>query len=86
MGGLFQLAHGTVCDAEEIIEAAVPGDGFGWGEHNGDVHIGCERFFQPTYAAQLVANWLPALDGVVDKLTPAPPWPTWAADMVRRPS
>ena len=30
---------------------------------------GCERFFGPTYTAHLVADWLPALDGVVDKLT-----------------
>jgi SAM-dependent methyltransferase len=69
VGGLFQLAHGTVCDAATVFEAAASGDGFGWGEHNSDVHIGCERFFQPTYAAHLVTDWLPALDGVVEKLT-----------------
>ena len=34
-----------------------------------DVHDGCERFFRPGYDANLVAEWLPALDGVVDKLT-----------------
>ena len=28
----------------------------------------CERFFRPGYAANLVGAWLPALDGVVDKL------------------
>jgi SAM-dependent methyltransferase len=69
VGGLFQLAHGTVCDAATVFEAAATGQGFGWGEHNSDVHVGCERFFQPTYAAHLVTSWLPALDGVVDKLT-----------------
>ena len=69
VGGLFQIAHGTVCDASTIFERAVSGHGLGWGEHNSDVHHGCERFFQPTYAAHLVADWLPALDGVVDKLT-----------------
>jgi ubiquinone/menaquinone biosynthesis C-methylase UbiE len=30
--------------------------------------VGCERFFRPTYTAYLVNAWLPALDGVVDKL------------------
>ena len=29
---------------------------------------GCERFFRPGYAANLVAGWLPALDGVEAKL------------------
>ena len=69
MVGLFQIAHGTVCDATRIVEAARSGDGVGWQEHNADVHVGCERFFRPTYTAHLVADWLPTLDGVVDKLT-----------------
>ena len=69
VGGLFQTAYGTVCDANRIIEAARTGDGVGWGDHCTDVHAGCERFFAPTYAAHLVADWLPALDAVVDKLT-----------------
>ena len=41
--------------------------GLGWHEHNDDVHEGCERFFRPGYAANLVSAWLPALDGVVDE-------------------
>lgn len=69
VGGLFQIAHGTACDAHRIVEVARTGDGVGWGDHNADVHIGCERFFRPTYTAHLIADWLPALDGVVAKLT-----------------
>ena len=69
VGGLFQIAHGTVCDSARILEVARTGDGVGWGDHNSDVHVGCERFFAPTYNAHLVADWLPALDGVVDKLS-----------------
>ena len=33
-----------------------------------DVHEGCERFFRPSYNAHLVAEWLPSLEGVVEKL------------------
>ncbi|WP_152190224.1 class I SAM-dependent methyltransferase [Georgenia satyanarayanai] len=66
--GLFQIAHGTIRGTPAIIEAARIGGGHGWHEHNGDVHVGCERFFRPSYAAYLVDAWLPALDGVVDKL------------------
>jgi SAM-dependent methyltransferase len=66
--GLFQIAHGTLRDSPRIIEAARDGAGLGWHEHNDDVHLGCERFFKPGYAANLVPSWLPALDGVVDKL------------------
>ncbi len=69
VGGLFQIAHGTASDAGRIIEAARSGIGVGWGDHNSDVHDGCERFFRPTYSAYLVDAWLPALHDVVDKLT-----------------
>ncbi len=66
--GFFQIAHGTVRDAPEIIEAARRGDGLGWHEHNSDVHNGTERFFRPGYNANLVSGWLPALEGVTEKL------------------
>lgn len=67
--GLFQIAHGTIRDTPSIIEAARRGDGVGWHDHNADVHVGCERFFAPSYRAHLVAEWLPACDGVAEKLT-----------------
>jgi SAM-dependent methyltransferase len=66
--GFFQIALGTVTDSPNIVDAARTGAGFGWHEHVSDVHEGCERFFRPGYNANLVAAWLPALDGVVDKL------------------
>lgn len=67
--GLFQLAHGTVRDAPSILDAAREGDGLGWHAHNGDVHVGCERFFRTMYNGHLIGEWLSALDGAVDKLT-----------------
>ncbi|GAA1503021.1 class I SAM-dependent methyltransferase [Nocardioides humi] len=66
--GFFQIALGTARDSHRVIEAARTAAGLGWHEHNADVHTGCERFFRPGYAANLVSSWLPALDGVVDKL------------------
>ena len=66
--GFFQIALGTVIDSPRITEAARSGAGVGWHEHNHDVFEGCERFFRPGYNASLVPSWLPALDGVVEKL------------------
>jgi SAM-dependent methyltransferase len=66
--GFFQIALGTVLDSPRITEAARSGEGVGWHEHNHDVFEGCERFFRPGYNASLVPAWLPALDGVVEKL------------------
>ena len=66
--GFFQLALGSVLDSPRITESAKSGEGVGWHEHNHDVFDGCERFFRPGYNANLVPEWLPALDGVVEKL------------------
>jgi SAM-dependent methyltransferase len=66
--GFFQIALGSVHDSPNIVEAARSGQGVGWHEHVHDVHEGCERFFRPGYNANLISAWLPALDGVIEKL------------------
>lgn len=66
--GFFQIALGSVIDSPKIVERARDGGGMGWHEHTHEVHDGCERFFRPGYNAHLTGEWLPALDGVVDRL------------------
>jgi SAM-dependent methyltransferase len=66
--GFFQIAVGSVIDSPRITEAAKSGEGVGWHDHVHDVHEGCERFFRPSYNAHLLTEWLPALEGVVEKL------------------
>jgi SAM-dependent methyltransferase len=66
--GFFQVMSGATRALPSIIERFRTGEGFGWHEHDHDVFEGCERFFRPGYAANLIPSWLPALDGVVAKL------------------
>jgi SAM-dependent methyltransferase len=66
--GFFQIALGTVHDTQHIVDAARSGAGYGWHQHDTDVHVGCERFFRPSYHANLVGTWIPALEGVEQKL------------------
>ncbi len=66
--GAFQLALGTVKAEPRIAKAFRSGAGMAWGEQDSGVHEGCERFFRPGYVGNLISGWLPALDGVVDKL------------------
>ena len=66
--GAFQMFAATVRDEPSITHAARTGGGFGWHEHSQGVFDGTERFFRPGYAANLVASWIPALDGVEEKL------------------
>ncbi len=51
----------------DLARMAAPALGWGWHEHDGDV-FGCEQFFRPGYIANLIPSWIPALDGVEDKL------------------
>ena len=44
------------------------GAGVGWHEHDAGVYEGCERFFRPGYAMNLVSQWIPALEGVKARL------------------
>jgi 2-polyprenyl-3-methyl-5-hydroxy-6-metoxy-1,4-benzoquinol methylase len=66
--GAFLLALGALRAEPRITEAFRTGAGLGWHEQDGDVFLGCEQFFRPGYAANLVPSWIPALDGVEEKL------------------
>ena len=69
VGGAFQIALGSAEARDHIAEAFTTGTGFGWGEHHHDVFEGCQRFFEPGYRANIVQSWIPALDGVHERLT-----------------
>ncbi len=63
------LAASTAKDEEKVCEAFRTGKGLGWHEHHHDLFHGTERLFKPGYVANLVSQWIPALDGVHEKLT-----------------
>ena len=62
--GAFQVALSAVKAEPKIAEAFRTGAGLGWHEHDAQLFHGTERFFRPSYAANLVSSWIPALDGV----------------------
>jgi SAM-dependent methyltransferase len=66
--GAFQVATAALRAVPRITEAFRTGAGFGWHEHDHQLFHGTERFFRPGYAANLVDQWLPALDGIVARL------------------
>jgi SAM-dependent methyltransferase len=66
--GAFQLALAALHDAPRIEEVFRNGQGVGWHEHHAGLFEGTERFFRPTYVANLVSSWIPALEGVKAKL------------------
>jgi SAM-dependent methyltransferase len=56
-------------DQSKAIEAFRTGQGVPWSDHDGRLYCGVAAFYRNGYRKQLVPEWLPALDGVVEKLT-----------------
>ncbi len=68
LGGAFETIASCYADHDQFVDAFRTGAGVGWHEHDERLFSGVDRFFRPGYAAHLVQGWLPALDGVVEKL------------------
>ena len=68
LGGAFETVASCYTDHEAFAHAFTTGEGVAWGDHDERLYSGCLRLFRPGYEAHLVDSWLPALDGVVDKL------------------
>jgi SAM-dependent methyltransferase len=66
--GAFQIAVAQFRAIPKMAQAMRSGLGLGWHEHDTSLFHGTERFFRPGYAANLVSNWIPQLDGVEARL------------------
>jgi len=66
--GAFQIAVAQFKIIPKMVKSFKTGLGVGWHEHDTSLFHGTERFFRPGYAAYLVNDWIPALDGVKAKL------------------
>jgi SAM-dependent methyltransferase len=66
--GAFQIAVAQFKAIPKMTQAFRTGLGLGWHEHDTALFHGTERFFRPGYAANLVASWIPALDGFEARL------------------
>jgi SAM-dependent methyltransferase len=68
MAPAFEVAASFWLDEDQIVETFRSGEGLGWHAHNHRMFCGTESFFRTGYRAHLVSEWLPALDGVVERL------------------
>jgi 2-polyprenyl-3-methyl-5-hydroxy-6-metoxy-1,4-benzoquinol methylase len=66
--GAFHIISSCFKDEPKITQAFRTGDGVGWHEHDANLFFGTERFFRPNYQNNLLSAWIPALDGVAEKL------------------
>jgi SAM-dependent methyltransferase len=68
VGGLFYMVEAVLKVQERIAGAFRTGEGLAWGDQDPELFPTTERIFRPGYAANLVQSWIPALDGVSERL------------------
>lgn len=68
MPSAFEIPASMWFDQERTLAAFRTGAGIPWGEHDGRLYCGIAAIYGNAYRASLVPEWLPALDGVVEKL------------------
>ncbi|MCE8022761.1 class I SAM-dependent methyltransferase [Billgrantia aerodenitrificans] len=64
----WQVPASMWFDEERTLEAFRTGQGVAWGDHDSRLQCGVAAFYRNGYRASLVAEWLPALEGVVQQL------------------
>ena len=66
--GAYDILASLFADEEGLAEAFRSGAGLHWNDHDHRLFTGTEVFFRAGYRQHLAGEWLPALDGVVEKL------------------
>lgn len=66
--GAFQVIAAAFTANQKIEQRFKTGKGLGWDQHDHRLFEGTERFFRPNYLGNLMSNWIPALEGVEQKL------------------
>ena len=66
--GGFEALMSFYMDIDKVQKAFTSGTGLGWHEHHPSLFSGTERFFRAGYNANLEPSWIPALDGLADRL------------------
>jgi SAM-dependent methyltransferase len=68
LGAFGNVVASTFLDEPKITDAFKTGKGVGWNRRSECLFCGTARFFRTGYKHHLVQEWLPALEGVVEKL------------------
>jgi 2-polyprenyl-3-methyl-5-hydroxy-6-metoxy-1,4-benzoquinol methylase len=68
MQGFFQAVVGQYERQADAVATFKRGEGRPWANHSSCCFCGTNRFFRPGYEANLLTEWLPALEGVTEKL------------------
>jgi len=68
IAGAFDVLAAMFASDDKLVEGFRNGKGLGWNQQAPRLFLGTERFFRPGYKTFLTTAWIPALEGVEEKL------------------
>jgi SAM-dependent methyltransferase len=68
LAGAFDLVAAMIEGEAKVENCFRTGDGVRWGDSAGCLFCATGAFFRPGYVNNITQNWLPALEGMVDRL------------------
>src|SRR5580658_8667128 len=68
LAGAFDLVAAMIEGEPKVEHSFRTGGGVRWGDSAGCLFCATGAFFRPGYVNNIVQNWLPALEGVTDRL------------------
>jgi SAM-dependent methyltransferase len=68
LGGGWEFVAAVWAVTDRLASAYTTGNGFGYDDQDPRLATAVERFFRPLYRTSLVQEWLPAVDGLVERL------------------
>lgn len=68
LGHSFQVIASLWADEDKALAAFRTGQGVPWGDHDQRMFCGSAAFYANAYRLNLLQEWLPALDGLVERL------------------
>ncbi len=68
LAGAFDLAAAMIEGEPEVEKAFRHGGGVRWGDSAGCLFCSVGSFFRPTYENSITQSWIPALEGIEEKL------------------
>lgn len=68
LAGAFELVAAMIEAEPKVEQCFRHGTGVRWGDHAGCLFCATGAFFRPGYVNNIVQNWIPALDGMEERL------------------
>ncbi|MFE0751540.1 class I SAM-dependent methyltransferase [Gordonia sp. NPDC058843] len=64
----FEVAAAVWAGVDRLAHAYTTGEGVPWGAHDSRLFTGVQRFYATIYRASLLTEWIPAIDGLAQRL------------------